>query len=479
MTSGKNSLSKFGFFAMTASLFITVYEYPTFADAGKTLVFFLLLCGFCWFLPVALCSAELATVKGYQEGGIYSWVGKNLGSKFGFSALFFQWFQITVGFVTMIYFIIGTLSDVFKIPTFNENLWVKFLSVLIIFWILTFLQLKGTETTEKIAKYGFSIGIIVPVLIMFVLAIKYLLEGNPVSTNFTKSSFLPNKAHFSTLVSFVLAYMGVEASATHIMSLENPKKNYPMIMLILVFVGIILSTIGGSVVSMVLKGDISANTGVVDAFKVLLPNSSFIVIVLGVLISFGVMAQVSSWIVSPTEGLQYAATKGLLPKIFEKKNSSDVPVPLLIMQGIIVSLWAAVLTFGSGNSGGNIAFQTAISLTVVIYLCAYLLFFLSYFVLIYKKQDLKRDYQVPGGLIVKTLFAGIGFIVSLAAIATAFIKPSSMSASDGKTYLLTLSISLIVTISIPLLMFQFYGKKHQKIEGDNNENDERRVKKII
>lgn len=149
------------------------------------------------------------------------------------------------------------------------------------------------------------------------------------------------------------------------------------------------------------------------------------------------------------------------------------------MQGIIVSLWAAVLTFGSGNSGGNIAFQTAISLTVVIYLCAYLLFFLSYFVLIYKKQDLKRDYQVPGGLIVKTLFAGIGFIVSLAAIATAFIKPSSMSASDGKTYLLTLSISLIVTISIPLLMFQFYGKKHQKIEGDNNENDERRVKKII
>jgi glutamate:gamma-aminobutyrate antiporter len=473
--SEKRSISKFGFFSMTASLFITVYEYPTFANSGKSLIFFLLLCGLFWFLPVALCSAELSTVKGYQEGGIFSWVGKNLGVKFGFAAIFFQWFQITVGFVTMIYFIIGTLSDVFNWPALNSNLWIKFAAVLIVFWVLTLLQFNGTQVTEKIAKYGFSIGIIVPVLVMFGLVVKYLIAGNPVSTNFSSSSFLPNKTHIGALVSFVLAYMGVEASAPHITELEEPKKNYPMIMLVLVVVGMVLSTIGGSVVSIVLKGNISSNSGVVDAFKVLLPHNNLLVMMLGILISFGVMAQVSSWIVSPTEGLQFVATKGLLPPTFEKKNKAGVPVPLLILQGILVSIWAAVLTFGSGSSGGNIAFQTAISLTVVIYLCAYLLFFISYFVLIYKKKNLQRDYQVPGGIVCKTILAGCGFLMSVGAIITAFIRPSGMSVSDGKIYLWTLAISLLITLDIPFLIYSFYGKKHQKVEGDNHENDEGRV----
>lgn len=65
-----------------------------------------------------------------------------------------------------------------------------------------------------------------------------------------------------------------------------------------------------------------------------------------------------------------------------------------MIQGIIVTLWGAVLTFGGG--GNNLSFLVAISLTVVIYLVGYLLFFIGYFVLIYKKQNLKRTYNVPG-----------------------------------------------------------------------------------
>lgn len=474
MNKEKNNLSKFGFFSMTASLFITVYEYPTFAQSGKTLIFFLLLCGICWFLPVALSSAELSTIKGYEEGGIYSWVGNLLGTKFGFAAIFFQWFQITVGFVTMIYFIIGTLSDIFNLPILNKNVFIKFGLVLIIFWLLTILQFRGTKVTEKIAKYGFSIGIVVPVLIMFILTIKYVMSGNPISHNFSDTHFLPNKTHIGALVSFVLAYMGVEASAPHINDLESPEKTYPMIMFILVIVGVALSTIGGSVVSIVLDGKISSNSGVVDAIKVLVSSkeNSLPVTILGLLISFGVMAQVSSWIVSPTEGLQFVAKRGLLPKQFEKKNKHDVPVSLLILQGVVVSIWAAILTFGSGSSGGNVAFQTAISLTVIIYLSAYILLFLAYFIAIYKKQKLTRSYEIPGGKVGKTIVAGSGLIISLLAIMTAFMKPDTMSKADGKTYLVTLSVSFVITLAIPFLIYHFYSKKKEKIV---NENDKARI----
>lgn len=53
-----------GFFAMTASMVMTVYAYPNFASSGLHLIFFLILGGIFWFLPVALVAAEMATVKG-------------------------------------------------------------------------------------------------------------------------------------------------------------------------------------------------------------------------------------------------------------------------------------------------------------------------------------------------------------------------------------------------------------------------------
>lgn len=59
-----HTLSFFGFFAITASMVMTVYEYPTFASSGMNLVFFLVVGGVLWFLPVAMCAAEMATVDG-------------------------------------------------------------------------------------------------------------------------------------------------------------------------------------------------------------------------------------------------------------------------------------------------------------------------------------------------------------------------------------------------------------------------------
>ncbi len=455
----EHTMSKFAFFSMTASLFITVYEYPTFASVGKSLIFFLLLCGLGWFLPVALCSAELATIEGYQEGGIYSWVGKPLGEKYGFAALFFQWFQVTVGFVTMIYFIVGTLSYVLKIPAMNDDPLFKFLSVVGIFWLLTLLQLRGTETTAKLAKYGFSIGIVLPVLALFFLAIKYFMTGHEVSANFSNSSFIPAGKNIGALTSFVLAYMGVEASATHFSDLKDAKHSYPKLLMILVVVGIVMSTIGGCVVSMVLSGKISSNEGVMDTVtKLVSPGHiGFIVKLIGFLISFGVLAQVSSWIVSPTEGLQFAATKGLLPESLAKKNSNDVPVRLLIIQAIVVSVWAALLTLGSSKSGGNVGFQTAISLTVLIYLSAYILFFVSYFVVLKKHKDLKRDFQIPGSSFVKHFIAGLGLVISIAAVCTAFIIPSTISKSDSHVYLMSLIVGFVVTLAIPFLFYFFYS----------------------
>ena len=87
-------LTTFGFFAITITMVMDVYEYPVFATSGVALLFFLLAGEILWFIPTALCSAEMATVEGWEEGGIFAWVSNTLGERFGFAAIFFSGFRL-------------------------------------------------------------------------------------------------------------------------------------------------------------------------------------------------------------------------------------------------------------------------------------------------------------------------------------------------------------------------------------------------
>ncbi|MBC8931857.1 glutamate:gamma-aminobutyrate antiporter, partial [Escherichia coli] len=77
------------------------------------------------------------------------------------------------------------------------------------------------------------------------------------------------------------------------------------------------------------------------------------------------------------------------------------------------------------------------------------LFFLAYFVLVLKKKNLERTYQIPGGKIVKLIVAGVGLLMSVAAIVSAFFPPTSLSKSSDMSYEIILAASFIVTILIP------------------------------
>ena len=187
-----HQLGVFGFFAMTASMVMTVYEYPSFASSGFKLVFFLVVGGLLWFLPVSLCAAEMATVEGWEKGGIYSWVGNTLGQRWGFSALFFQWFQITVGFVTMCFFILAALAYVFKVDALYKNPLAMFIGVAVIVWVLTFAQLGGTKYTEKISKIGLIGGIAVPILILNIGLVAYFMTGGKSQIDLSVKSLVPD-----------------------------------------------------------------------------------------------------------------------------------------------------------------------------------------------------------------------------------------------------------------------------------------------
>ncbi|MBV7314701.1 amino acid permease [Shewanella sp. NIFS-20-20] len=460
-------LSLFGFFALTATMVMTVYEYPTFASSGISLVFYLVIAGVFWFLPVALCAAEMATVEGWDRGGVFTWSGHALGEKWGFANIFFQWFQITVGFVTMIYFILGALSYVFDWAALNDNNTIKFIGVMVIFWGLTLSQFAGTQYTAMISKIGFIFGILIPACILFGLSIAFFATGGISDMPITMDAVIPDFTQLNTLVvfvSFILAYAGIEASATHANEMSNVKRDYPIAIIMLVVLAIVLNTIGGVAIGAVVpEKQLGLSIGVVQGFEGLFNyfthGMDWAVRVIAVLIALGVVAEVSAWVVGPSWGMLEAGKKGLLPKGLSATNSQGVPVNFLLLQGAIVTIWAAVLTFGGG--GANVSFFTAISLTVVIYVVGYIIFFLAYIKVVISDSSLKRAFEIPGGKPVKLGVAFAGLIISIVALAISFVPPAQLGGGAAASeYMTILVISFVVTLFIPFVIYHWMRSKN-------------------
>lgn len=467
--SGAGKLTLLGFFAITASMVMAVYEYPTFATSGFSLVFFLLLGGLLWFIPVALCAAEMATVEGWEEGGIFAWVSNTLGERWGFAAISFGYLQIAIGFIPMLYFVLGALSYILNWPELNNDPIIKTIGALVILWILAFTQFGGTKYTATIAKAGFFAGILLPALILVFLAIHYLVSGAPLATEISASTFFPDFTKIGTLVvfvAFILSYMGVEASATHVNEMENPGRDYPAAMFLLMIAAICLSSIGGlSVAVSIPVSEINLSAGVVQTFNVLVssfnPALEWTVRIIAALLLLGVLAEIASWIVGPSRGMYVAAQNGILPKSFAKVNKNGVPVTLVISQLLITTIAIIVLTNSGG--GGNTSFLIALALTVVIYLCSYFMLFLGYMYLICKQPEKKRVFNIPGGKGFKLIVASAGFILSVLAFVVSFFPPSSLPGDAGsESYVMLLGISFVVIFLLPFIIYAFHNKQGKK-----------------
>ncbi len=463
-------LGLFGFFAITASMVMAVYAYPTFATSGFSLVFFLLVGGLLWFIPVALCSAEMATVEGWEDGGVFAWVSNTLGERWGFAAISFTYLEIAIGFIPMMYFVLGALSYILAWPELNTDPGIKAIACLIIVWGLAATQLGGTKYTAGIAKAGFLGGIITPALILVALAILHVASGSRLEIEMDASTFFPDFTSIGTLVvfvAFILSYMGVEASATHVNEMKNPGRDYPLAMFLLMVVAIGLSSIGGLAVAAVIpNAQINLSAGVVQTFEaLLLPYGAameWVVRILAALLVLGVSAEITSWIVGPARGMYVTAQRGILPASMAKVNKNGVPVALVAFQLVLTSIAVVVLTLGGG--GSNESFLIALALTVVLYLITYFLLFLGYIALVLKHADKKRVYNVPGGKAVKLIVAGTGFVVSVLAFIVSFFPPSGLAGMDAdRNYVLLLMGSFIVVFVIPFIVYELHDKRGKLI----------------
>ena len=151
---------------MNVTAVVSLRGLPAEAVYGLSSAFYYLFAAIVFLIPTSLVAAELAAMFQDKQGGVFRWVGEAYGKKWGFLAIWVQWIESTIWYPTVLTF--GAVSIAFigmndaHDMTLASNKMYTLVVVLIIYWLATFISLKGLSWVGKVAKVGGIVGTIIP-----------------------------------------------------------------------------------------------------------------------------------------------------------------------------------------------------------------------------------------------------------------------------------------------------------------------------
>lgn len=338
-TPGKKRLSVFTLSMMTVAAVCSLRGLPMMAREGLSMIFYILFSTLIFLIPASLVAAELGGAFSKESGGVYTWVKAAFGSKWGFTAIWLQWIQNVVWYPTVLGFGAGALAYLFMDPGMADSGVYTGSVILVAYWGATFITLAGTDLVSKVTKYGVLLGTVLPGVLVICLGLLWVNMGNPLEfmhispaleTAEKAAGELPHARLFPSitglgsvafLAGIILLFAGVEVHAVHANELENPGKQFPESMFLAAAIIFLLFTLGSlSVAAVIPASEISLTAGLMQAFEMLLAkfHLDFLTPLIGLLVAFGAIGGVMSWISGPSRGLLHTADQGELPLFWQK-----------------------------------------------------------------------------------------------------------------------------------------------------------------
>ena len=397
------------FIGLTMALCATVRSIPTLAAVGWTLISYTIFAVLFFAGPIALISGELSTMLP-QEGGPQLWVKTALGSKWGFVVAWLLWVQMFPGMVMVASTLGPLLGNTFGNVHLGENHWFVLGCILVIYWIITILNLKF-DMAKVGGNIGVWLGVYIPVLVMFVLGllsmIKVGLTPGGYLGAFSWSKVLPNLENMDTfkyLAGIAFIFVGIEMSSVYIPRLKDATKNYTK--------GVFISLIG-LVLLNVINAMFVAN---------IVPNGKM---------------ELSN-ITQPI--LLYCDVLGL-PTIIGNIFSF-----MVLTQSVVISLFA--LLYGVMDDV-NAVFLTLTNATTIIYSIVYVLIAISLIKLRKSQPDTLRPYRIgkKGN--------GLAYLVAAMLIFSVIIVIFATLGTTTVTDAVLVALITIVMFVIPLIINRF------------------------
>lgn len=456
--------AKLSFFTLAIMNIVAVVSLrglPAEAEYGMSSAFYYLLAAVLFLIPVSLVAAELAAMFSDKQGGVFRWVGEAFGRKLGFLAVWLQWIESTIWYPTVLTF--GAVSLAFigmdhvADSALASNKLYTIVVMLAIYWLATFISLKGLGWVGKVSKIGGMVGTIIPAGILVVLAVVYLsIHGMSASQMDWHGSFIPDFSNFDNIVlavSIFLFYAGMEMNAYHVKDVPNPKVNYPKAVFLGAIVTVLIFVLGTYALGVIIPAkDInlvqSLLVGFDNYFKAL--DIPWLAPIMAICLAFGVLAGVLTWVAGPSKGVLSVGKAGYLPKFFQKTNKNGVQRNILMLQGGIVTLLALIMVLMPSVQS---FYQILSQLTVILYLIMYLLMFAAAIYLRYSYKDCPRPFRIgKSGNFLMWLVAGVGFIGSLAAFIFSFFPPGQISVGGPAVWFSVLILGVVIFVGLPFII---------------------------
>ena len=463
MAGNAKQVAKLGVFTlaiMNVTAVVSLRGLPAEAEYGLSSAFYYLFAAIVFLIPTSLVAAELAAMFKDKQGGVFRWVGEAFGKKWGFLAIWLQWIQNTIWYPTVLTF--GAVAIAFTgmgqahDMALASNRIYTLVVVLVIYWLATFISLKGMGWVGKIAKIGGLVGTIIPAALLVVLGIVYLATGGVSQMDF-HGSFFPDLTNFNNLVlasGIFLFYAGMEMGGVYVTDMENPGKNYPKAIFMGAIITVVIFVLGTFALGVIIpQKDINLTQSLLIGFDKYFAffRASWLSPVIAVALAFGVLASVLTWVSGPSKGIFAVGKAGYLPPFFQKANENGVQKNILFFQGAIVTLLSLLFVVMPSVQS---FYQILSQLTVVLYLIMYLIMFASAIRLRYNMKDTERPYRIgKKGNALIWIISGVGFCGSLLAFILSFIPPAQISTGSNAVWYSVLVIGCFVMVGVPLVIY--------------------------
>ena len=331
---------------------------------------------------IALCFAEAAGLF-KSNGGAYIYVKEAFGNWAGFEVGFMKYVVQIIAWATMAVGFVTALSAVW--PSAGSGV---FRVAIIVGLVggLSVINSIGVDVTKYVNNLA-TIGKLVPMFVFIAVGIFFVKGGN----------FLPvvpeggvSVSGFSEAVILIFyAFTGFEAVATAAEDMEEPKKNLPRaIAIVIACVAVIYFLV--QFVSIGILGETLARTEtpVVEAMSRFMGSGGGLLVTVGTLISIGGINIASSF--HTPRGCLALAERNMLPEAVLRKNERGTPVVAILVTAVLVIPLAL-----SGSFTQLAVISTISRFAQYIPTCMA--------IIVFRKRGMRSTFRVPFGYVLPIL----------------------------------------------------------------------------
>lgn len=331
---------------------------------------------------LALCFAE---ASGYfkKNGGPYIYAKEAFGEFVGFEVGFMKWAISIIAWAAMAAAFAQALGNIWA-PA--QETVTKNIIITIVLVGLGFLNYLGVNIS-KVLNNIITIGKLLPLLMFCSVGIFFINGGNFQATAEVAAKAAEPGAFAAAAILIFYAFTGFESIAVAAEDMENPEKNIPKAIIVvigivsifyLIIMGVSIGTLGDKLAL--------SSAPIADATGMFLGSIGASIVAAGTIISIGGINIAASFI-TPRSGVALAED-GLLPRVIAKQSKHGTPG-----YAILITVVLALFLSWSGS------FSTLAAISVISRFAQYLPTCVAILVL-RKRKDLTTTFEVPFGPVI-------------------------------------------------------------------------------